>query len=80
MAASTGISVPKMISRRRPSLLLWQARPGIDWSRLFEGATSPPLTALLTEYFSPRHRDEPGKGCPLAALGAEVARRGARSF
>jgi TetR/AcrR family transcriptional repressor of nem operon len=48
------------------------------WSRLLEHAPTRPLTALLTEYFSPRHRDDPGKGCPLAALGGDVARRGER--
>jgi TetR/AcrR family transcriptional repressor of nem operon len=54
------------------------ASAAADWGRLFEGAATRPLTALLAEYFSPRHRDEPGKGCPLAALGADVARRGER--
>jgi len=36
------------------------------------------LSALTEEYLSPRHRDHPGKGCALAALGADVARQGER--
>jgi len=34
------------------------------------------FTALLTRYLSPRHRDDPGKGCVFAALGADAARSG----
>ena len=30
--------------------------------------------ALVTEYLSPRHRDNPANGCPFAALGSEIAR------
>lgn len=32
------------------------------------------LETLLRAYLSPEHRDTPGKGCPVAALVAEVAR------
>lgn len=32
--------------------------------------------AYLARYLSPRHRDDPGGGCILAALGADVARGG----
>jgi TetR/AcrR family transcriptional repressor of nem operon len=32
------------------------------------------LEALVTEYLSPRHRDNPADGCPFAALGSEIAR------
>jgi TetR/AcrR family transcriptional repressor of nem operon len=49
-----------------------------DWRRLIERAAAPPLSALTDEYLSPRHRDDPGKGCALAALGADVARQGER--
>ena len=49
-----------------------------DWSRLIEHAAARPLSALTDEYLSPRHRDDPGKGCALAALGADVARQGER--
>jgi TetR/AcrR family transcriptional repressor of nem operon len=31
---------------------------------------------LLTRYLSPRHRDDPGRGCVFAALGADAARSG----
>ena len=34
------------------------------------------LHAFASTYLSPAHRDRPGKGCALAALGAEAARHG----
>ena len=34
------------------------------------------LSAFASAYLSPAHRDRPGKGCALAALGAEAARHG----
>ena len=34
------------------------------------------LSAVASAYLSPRHRDRPGEGCVLAALGAEAARHG----
>src|SRR5258708_40172480 len=33
------------------------------------------LSVITATYHSPAHRDRPGEGCALAALGAEVARR-----
>ena len=33
-----------------------------------------PLTAFVDWYVSARHRDDPGAGCPVAALGAGVRR------
>lgn len=33
------------------------------------------LDALLDTYLSPRHRDDPGDGCPMAALGGEIPHR-----
>src|SRR5665213_1409728 len=33
------------------------------------------LEATIRDYLSPRHRDHPGRGCPTAALVAEIARR-----
>jgi TetR/AcrR family transcriptional regulator, transcriptional repressor for nem operon len=33
-----------------------------------------PLAESLRDYLSPRHRDNPARGCPTAALAAEVAR------
>ena len=32
------------------------------------------LEALIRDYLSPRHRDDPGRGCPTAAMVAELAR------
>jgi TetR/AcrR family transcriptional repressor of nem operon len=32
------------------------------------------LEALIRDYLSPRHRDNPGNGCPTAAMVAEIAR------
>ncbi len=32
------------------------------------------LEALIRDYLSPRHRDDPGRGCPTAAMVAEIAR------
>ena len=34
------------------------------------------LSAVASAYLSPKHRDRPGEGCALAALGAEAARCG----
>jgi TetR/AcrR family transcriptional repressor of nem operon len=34
------------------------------------------LSAVASAYLSPAHRDQPGEGCVLAALGAEAARQG----
>lgn len=34
------------------------------------------LFAAASAYLSPLHRDQPGEGCVLAALGSEAARRG----
>jgi TetR/AcrR family transcriptional regulator, transcriptional repressor for nem operon len=38
-----------------------------------EGAEDP-LAAFLDGYLSTDHRDDPGTGCPVVALGADVAR------
>ena len=35
-----------------------------------------PLAVIETTYLSARHRDAPGQGCLLAALGADAARQG----
>lgn len=32
------------------------------------------LAGIVNRYLSPTHRDDPGRGCPAAALAAEVAR------
>jgi len=33
------------------------------------------LRRLVTAYLAPRHRDAPGRGCVVAALGADIARQ-----
>jgi TetR/AcrR family transcriptional regulator, transcriptional repressor for nem operon len=43
-------------------------------SILEELAAHPTVGAAVAGYLSPRHRDNPASGCPLAALGAELAR------
>jgi AcrR family transcriptional regulator len=37
------------------------------------------LEATIRDYLSSRHRDHPGRGCPTAALVAEIARRPKRT-
>lgn len=41
-------------------------------------ATEPeaPLQAIAGRYLSALHRDDPGHGCPVAALGCDIARQG----
>jgi TetR/AcrR family transcriptional repressor of nem operon len=45
-------------------------------SDLAERAPDDPLSAIAGAYLSHRHRDEPGTGCVLAALGSDVSRQG----
>jgi TetR/AcrR family transcriptional repressor of nem operon len=35
-----------------------------------------PLQAIASRYLSSSHRDDPGHGCPVAALGCDIARQG----
>jgi len=44
-----------------------------DLSAAVEGAADP-LAAFLEEYVSEKHRDHPGSGCSIVALGADAAR------
>ncbi len=52
------------------------ARAATNWTKLVEAAPGTPYAALLEHYLSPRHRDDPGKGCAFAALGNDAARSG----
>jgi TetR/AcrR family transcriptional repressor of nem operon len=52
------------------------ARAATNWSRLAADAPGDPYAALLKHYLSPRHRDDPGKGCAFAALSGDAARSG----
>jgi TetR/AcrR family transcriptional repressor of nem operon len=38
-----------------------------------------PMQAIVDRYLSPSHRDDFGHGCPVAALGSDVARQGEAS-
>jgi TetR/AcrR family transcriptional regulator, transcriptional repressor for nem operon len=46
-----------------------------SWSKLAERADENPLPALAEAYLTTSHRDDPGAGCLLAALGPEVSRQ-----
>jgi TetR/AcrR family transcriptional repressor of nem operon len=52
------------------------ARAAASWAKLVEAAPDNPYAALLEHYLSPKHRDDPGKGCAFAALGNDAARSG----
>jgi TetR/AcrR family transcriptional repressor of nem operon len=46
------------------------------WQRLAERkGVEKAFTAIVAEYLSREHRDAPGQGCVVAALGADVARQ-----
>jgi TetR/AcrR family transcriptional regulator, transcriptional repressor for nem operon len=46
------------------------------WGKLAERAPDDPLSAIAGVYLTSRHRDDPGTGCLLAALGPDVSRQG----
>ena len=50
------------------------ARAAANWGKVVADAPDKPYAALLKHYLSPRHRDDPGKGCVFAALAADAAR------
>ena len=45
-------------------------------SNLPERASGDPLSAIAGAYLTSKHRDDPGTGCLLAALGSDVPRQG----
>jgi TetR/AcrR family transcriptional regulator, transcriptional repressor for nem operon len=47
------------------------------WSRLAADAPEGPLRAIAANYLSVAHRDHPGTGCLVAALGTEASRQAA---
>ena len=49
-------------------------RAAQNWRRVVDRAPERPYAALLDHYLTPRHRDEPGRGCVFAALGNDAAR------
>ena len=46
------------------------------WRKLAERAHDDPLSAIAGAYLSRKHRDDPGTGCLVAALGPDVSRQG----
>lgn len=46
------------------------------WRRLADAAPDAPAAAIARHYLSPEHRDGPGSGCLVCALGPEIARQG----
>ena len=47
-----------------------------QWSKLGELASGDRLSAIAATYLTSAHRDNPGAGCILAALGQDVSRQG----
>lgn len=45
------------------------------WNQLAADKPDQPLEAVTSRFLSTAHRDQPGRGCWVAALGAEVARQ-----
>jgi TetR/AcrR family transcriptional repressor of nem operon len=50
------------------------ARAAVNWAKVVADSPEEPYAALLKHYLSPRHRDDPGKGCAFAALSGDAAR------
>jgi len=50
-------------------------RSAEKWEALADGPPATALAEITRSYLSKRHRDDPGAGCVIAALGGEVARR-----
>ena len=46
------------------------------WSKMAGRTPDDPLSSIVRSYLTPRHRDDPGTGCALAALGPDIARHG----
>jgi len=46
------------------------------WTEVADRAPSDPLSAIARSYLTGRHRDAPGTGCLVAALGSDVGRQG----
>ena len=45
------------------------------WMERLTGTQTPSFSDLVRQYLSPRHRDDPGRGCLFAALGSDVVRQ-----
>jgi TetR/AcrR family transcriptional repressor of nem operon len=45
------------------------------WQERLTGKANPSFSDVVRAYLSPRHRDDPGTGCLLSALGSDAARQ-----
>jgi TetR/AcrR family transcriptional repressor of nem operon len=45
------------------------------WRERLTGKADPSFKEVVRAYLSPRHRDDPGTGCLLSALGSDAARQ-----
>ncbi len=52
------------------------ANSAARWTKLCASTDDKPFAAIAKYYLSPRHRDDPGRGCAVAALATEVPRHG----
>jgi TetR/AcrR family transcriptional repressor of nem operon len=52
------------------------AKSAERWDRVFAKSGGDALALLAAHYLSPEHRDNPGNGCAIAALGVDVSRQG----
>jgi TetR/AcrR family transcriptional repressor of nem operon len=50
---------------------------GEHWQQLGAAADAQPLENIVRSYLTAAHRDAPGQGCMVAALGADAARQAA---
>lgn len=46
------------------------------WNKVAARTDGNPLAAVVKGYLSKQHRDNPGEGCVMAALGADASRQG----
>ena len=51
------------------------AKSAANWDAIRASENDKAFAAIVTSYLTPRHRDNAGKGCVLAALGADAARQ-----
>jgi TetR/AcrR family transcriptional regulator, transcriptional repressor for nem operon len=51
-------------------------RAAAKWERIAAGSPNSAYAALLANYLTPTHRDDPARGCAFASLGSDAARGG----
>jgi len=52
------------------------AKMSDNWIRTIDHSSADPIETLASDYLAVKHRDNSGRGCPMAALGSEIARQG----